>query len=409
MNEIGINYLKNKSILKIKGFTEFYFPDIQDNFYYNCLDIYSNTKLALATKNYIHILNPDKKEEILKTNKNNVNINLEVTDYTKILEEESIEASFYIKEVSCLKFLNQNEIILCQKNEGIKIMDLQSKSFHHNLILKNYFKNKQINTIENNENLLFFGSEKSTVHFYDKRVKTFPKILYNHKADNEVCKIRYSPQNNFLISGGNDNKIIIYDFRKNQVINNFENDVNNSSLNNINLNFQIQKLSSQNLNEFFMHKAAVKGLDFNNSEDILASGGGTNDKIIKIWDLKRLYLLDQLTTDSQISNINFIDKDSFLVSSGYISNDIVNYKFDYKKAKDNYLLNFDYPDYDSLLLKSCVFEKHKKRILFMSKSKNDDCLASCSSDGVVKIFSYAAIKDKKDFNKNGIVNYPIRI
>jgi cell division cycle 20-like protein 1 (cofactor of APC complex) len=200
--------------------------------------------------------------------------------------------------------------------------------------------NRRFITIEPiNENILLLGSDNSYVDIYDLRTKHKLKNLYKHVEDNEVCKVRYSKSNQMVISGGNDNNIILFDLRKDKIC------------------------------KVFKHKAAVKGLAINPNGDILVSGGGTFDKIIKLWNLKKLNQTGELLTDSQITNIECLTDDSFFISHGYISNNVVLYKFD-----ENFVID-----------KAALMEKHNKRILYMSKS-SDDILGSCSTDGVLKLW-----------------------
>jgi len=416
------NKIKTK---KVKALCEYYFPDIIDNFYLNCLDMYSNKKIALATKGYLHIIDPQLKLDSLdkefQTNLgekfNYHHLDNQKECYELILKDKSIFPIKDLKEITSLKFQEDNKLILWNKAKYLQKFDLEKGLLYEIFSSSKYFPTMQINTIETySENIIFLGSEKSYVFFHDLRENTSPKILYNHKNENEVCKIRYSSKNNFLISGGNDNKIIIYDIRKSQIVNDFSSldcpaekeiyNANNSHHFN-HKNTNLGNFTSQDLNNRFMHKAAVKGLDYNEAEDLIASGGGTHDKTIKIWDMKRLCFVDQIVTDSQISNISFINNDSFLVSCGYNGINTVNYKFDYIKMKESHLLNSE--RFNTLLEKNCVFEKHKKRVLFMAKSMKDNHFSTCSSDGILKFFSYESVKEKREFCDNGNINYSVRI
>jgi cell division cycle 20-like protein 1 (cofactor of APC complex) len=222
-------------------------------------------------------------------------------------------------------------------------------------ILKFDAINRRFLTMESiNESLLILGSDSSYVDMYDMRSKAKLRNLYKHDSNNEVCKLRFSKNNNLIISGGNDNKIIIYDIRMDKIAN------------------------------VFQHKAAIKGLAINSNEDIMVSGGGTFDKTVKMWDLKKQVMQHEMLTDSQITNIEFLANDSFLVSSGYIANNVMLYKIAGTAFK-----------------KSVILEKHNKRILFMAKTHYNNLLASCSTDGIVKIWKIGKFLEKNIFEDNG--------
>jgi len=238
-------------------------------------------------------------------------------------------------------------------NYSIKIRDLNKELE----ILKFEIIQRKFLTVDsskNNENILFLGSDNSCVDLYDLRERDKLKNLYKHDNNNEVCKIKYSSKNNILISGGNDNKLKIFDLRKDEII------------------------------KTLKHKAAIKGLSINEDENLLASGGGTFDKTIKLWNLKKHDLISENITDSQITNLEFLPNDVLIVSNGYISNNVI--IFDINNGsnesfnKDNEVDNF-------LFKKISIFEKHQKRILYMSKSRCNDYISTCSTDGNLRIWN----------------------
>ena len=187
------------------------------------------------------------------------------------------------------------------------------------------------------ENVIILGSENSYVFFLDLRFKDSLTPLYEHV--NEVCKVKYNPTLQMIVSGGNDNKILLYDLRgKSKVL------------------------------KVFSHTAAIKALDFDKNGSVLVSGGGTFDKKIKMWDLKKFELINEKTTESQISNIFTWKNNSIITANGFVSNNIEIWK------------------YDKTFQKISQFKCHQKRILFMTKSYCDKYLLSGSCDGIVNSF-----------------------
>ena len=78
--------------------------------------------------------------------------------------------------------------------------------------------------------------------------------LVGHRQ--EVCGLKWSPDNQYLASGGNDNKLFVW----------------NSSM-------------TQPVHTFTEHLAAVKAIAWSpHHHGLLASGGGTADRCIRFWN-----------------------------------------------------------------------------------------------------------------------------
>jgi cell division cycle 20-like protein 1 (cofactor of APC complex) len=75
--------------------------------------------------------------------------------------------------------------------------------------------------------------------------------MYEHTQ--EICGLKWSLDHQYLASGGNDNKVVVW------------------------------SAGGQVLNKFSDHKAAVKAIAWSPSQHgLLATGGGTADRMIKM-------------------------------------------------------------------------------------------------------------------------------
>jgi WD40 repeat protein len=351
INKENLSESKSSTINEEKKLTHempiksFDFENVSDNFYLNTLDMWDITRIALGTRN-----------------------RLEVFDGTKFPMEEGFSRYIYDSpsEILCVKFLNSNRLVFSDGNCALKLKDLnrEIEIFKFDTLQRKFLT---IDFDPSKEHIVFLGSDKSTVDCFDLKERKFYH-LYKHDNINEVCKVLYSPKNKLLISGGNDNKIIIFDIFKREIIHTFK------------------------------HKAAVKGLALNFSEKFLASGGGTFDKTIKIWDLKKFTLISENLTDSQITNIEFFPNDILAVSNGYISNNINIFNLNQDKKPDGILSLVKDTKPLNILKKVSVFEKHVKRILYMSKSKCNNYLVSLSTDGNLKIWKVSRYINHKEIN-----------
>ena len=124
------------------------------------------------------------------------------------------------------------------------------------------------------------------------------RILGSHRQ--EVCGLKWSPDNQYLASGGNDNKLFVW----------------NGS-------------STQPVHAFTEHLAAVKAIAWSpHHHGLLASGGGTADRSIRFWNTLTGQAMQSVDTGSQVCNLAWSKHSSELVSThGYSQNQILVWKY----------------------------------------------------------------------------------
>lgn len=127
----------------------------------------------------------------------------------------------------------------------------------------------RVGTLAWNGNLLASGSRDSKICISDIRLnKPVVSTFIGHKQ--EVCGLKWSFDECNLASGGNDNKVFVW---------------------NLKMQKEIAKLSD--------HTAAVKALSWSpHNHNILASGGGTTDKKLKIWNVNTMQCINSIDTGS---------------------------------------------------------------------------------------------------------------
>ena len=335
-----------------------------DNFYFNILDIYDLSKIAIGTKDNLLIINADtylKKEKIIKIDTRNFMYSL-------------INNS----QIYSVKFIDENLILTSNSQGELTITDIEKKV---NIpILFNY--NHSILTFDFYDDLVFFGNDSGKIcslDFRENHINNNNIInLYSHTESTEICKVKFSEKNKIILSGGNDDHCFLFDIREDKVI---------------------KKIK---------HNAAIKGIAFNNNETEFITGGGINDKTIKLFDFKKLNLKSEKLCNSQITNLEFINNNFIVSSFGYNDNMMVLYKINYDKIiKESIspmkLYNLDIQNQDKvidILEEEKFFEKHIKRILYMAKDINDKYIVSASCDGILNIWDLSKYsnKDKSDFN-----------
>lgn len=150
-----------------------------------------------------------------------------------------------------------------------------------------------------NDHILTSGSRDRLIFHRDVRqADQYLRKLVGHKQ--EVCGLRWNTEDGQLASGGNDNKLMVWD-----------------------------KLSQTPLYKFSEHTAAVKAIAWSpHQRHLLASGGGTADRRIKFWSTATGSCVQELDTGSQVCNLAWSKNSNEIVSThGYSQNQIVVWKY----------------------------------------------------------------------------------
>lgn len=150
-----------------------------------------------------------------------------------------------------------------------------------------------------NEHVLLLGLRDRLIYNRDVRLPShYINSLEAHRQ--EVCGLRWNVEENKLALGGNDNSLYVWD-----------------------------GLSTQPLHHFSEHTAAVKALAWlPHQRGVLALGGGTADKTIKIWNTITGARTANVETGSQVCNLLWLRNLNELVSThGYLRNQIIVWKY----------------------------------------------------------------------------------
>ncbi len=192
----------------------------------------------------------------------------------------------------------------------------------------------------NNSNLLASASKDSRILLHDLRSMQKPICrLLGHTQ--EVCGLRWSPDGSQLASGGNDNCLCMWD-----------------------LGTTAPRFSRLNY-----HTAAVKAIAWSPWQShTLATGGGTADKCIKVWDSITGECTQSFQTDSQICAMLFNPQEKELISAhGFTSNQVVVRR---------------YPSMEPV----AELKGHKSRVLYMAMSPDSSTVVTASADETLRFW-----------------------
>ncbi|TRY76114.1 hypothetical protein DNTS_010236 [Danionella cerebrum] len=163
--------------------------------------------------------------------------------------------------------------------------------------------------------------------------------LQGHRQ--EVCGLKWSTDHQLLASGGNDNKLLVW---------------NHSSV-----------LPMQQYTE---HLAAVKAIAWSpHQHGLLASGGGTADRCIRFWNTLTAQPLQCIDTGSQVCNLAWSKHTNELVSThGYSQNQILVWK---------------YPS----LTQVAKLTGHSYRVLYLAMSPDGEAIVTGAGDETLRFWN----------------------
>lgn len=198
-----------------------------------------------------------------------------------------------------------------------------------------------------NDHILTSGSRDRVIYHRDVRSPDqYIRRLTGHKQ--EICGLKWNTDDGQLASGGNDNKLIVWD-----------------------------KVNENPLFRFSDHTAAVKAIAWSpHQHSLLASGGGTADRTIKFWNTSIGQQVKEVDTGSQVCNLAWSKNSDEIVSThGYSQNQIVIWK---------------YPRMEQVV----SLTGHTYRVLYLAMSPDGQTVVTGAGDETLRFW--------KVFNKKGL-------
>jgi len=193
--------------------------------------------------------------------------------------------------------------------------------------------------------LLSSGSRDRLILQRDVRTPSIvpERKLVGHRQ--EVCGLKWSPDNQYLASGGNDNKLFVWSGTGGGA-------------------------SSGPMQTYTDHLAAVKAIAWSpHHHGLLASGGGTADRYIRFWNTLTGQPMQSVDTGSQVCNLAWSKHASELVSThGYSQNQILVWK---------------YPS----LVQVAKLTGHSYRVLYLAMSPDGEAIVTGAGDETLRFWN----------------------
>lgn len=289
-------------------------PELRNDFYLNLMDWGKHNILTVALNEHVYLWDASRGDIIL---------------LTKMEDENG-----YICSVSWSK---EGKFLAIGTSENtVELWDVQ----YQKRLRSMDGHTARVSSLSWNDHILSSGSRSGLIHQHDVRVAQHHlSTLAGHTQ--EVSGLTWSPDGRHLASGGNDNLVNIWS--------------------------GVQGGSA--VHSFTDHQSAVKALAWCPWQpSILASGGGTSDRHIRIWNVNSGSKVIAWDTQSQVSSLVFSPNYRELVSShGFGQNNLVIWK---------------YPS----LSKVMVLEGHQDRVLNLVLSPDGSTVASISADETIRLW-----------------------
>ncbi|TFK51065.1 WD40 repeat-like protein [Heliocybe sulcata] len=215
----------------------------------------------------------------------------------------------------------------------------------------------QVATLSWNGHILSSGCGDGSIWHHDVRMPRH-KVMELNGHSGEVCGLKWRADGELLASGANDNVVNIWDGRVGDVAEGSRGHA---------------KWTKRN------HTAAVKALAWCPWQpSLLATGGGTNDATIHIWNSTTGARLHSLKTPSQVTSIQWCPhKKELLSTHGYPTNSLMIHA------------------YPSLERVAEIRDAHDSRVLFSTLGPAGDVVCTGAGDENLKFWRVWELEKQK--------------
>jgi len=332
-------------------------PEGQNN---NLKVVYSSSKSGASAKKAVRVI-PSQPEKILDAPEliNDWYLNLLSWNSSNILSV-ALNSSVYLwnatsGDIKCLLEMPENEYVSAVSwiQEGnqlaigtslnfVEIWDAETQT----RLRKMGGHSQRISSLDWNLYTLTSGSKSGLIYHHDVRIPEHHVGTLNGHAGYEICGIKWSPDGKYLASGANDNKVILWSGS----------------------NVTLDATSVSPVQELG-HSAAVKAISWCPwKSHLIATGGGTADRHIRVWNSTNGNCLYSVDTKSQISGLEWNSEYQELVSAqGFQNNEINIWKF-------------------PTMTKVGELRGHSRRILGMCMSPDKSTVVSLAADETLRFW-----------------------
>ncbi|CAN0385513.1 unnamed protein product, partial [Ascophyllum nodosum] len=298
-------------------------PDLVDDYYVNLLSWGSNNVLAVALGQSVYLWNAKSGD---------------ITELMSLSDEDFVSSVAWTKSGTHLAVGTAGgETQFWDTATGSRLRTMNGHS-------------ARVGALAWNEHIVTSGSRDTTAVHHDLRAQRHAVgTLRGHTQ--EVCGLSWSPDGSMLASGSNDNTCCLWD----------------ASVGQGRFSTAAPRFTLTD------HQAAVKALAWCPFErNTLASGGGTADRCIKLWNAQTGSLINSVDTGSQVLSLLWSHTEKELLSShGY---------------PEHQLCLWKYPS----MVKVKELTGHTQRVLYMAASPDGRTVVSGAGDETLRFWDVFA-------------------
>ncbi|CAO2820000.1 unnamed protein product [Amaranthus hypochondriacus] len=288
-------------------------PALQDDFYLNLVDWSSHNVLAVGLGNCVYLWNA---------------CSSKVTKLCDLGIDDSVCSVGWAQRGTHLAVgSNNGKVHIWDASRCKRVRTMEGHRF-------------RVGALAWSSSVLSSGSRDKNIFLRDIRAQDdYVSKLTGHKS--EVCGLKWSYDNRELASGGNDNRLFVWN-----------------------------QHSTQPVLKYSEHTAAVKAIAWSpHLHGLLASGGGTADRCIRFWNTTTNSQLGCMDTGSQVCNLAWSKNVNELVSThGYSQNQIIVWK---------------YPSMSKL----ATLTGHSYRVLYLAISPDGQTIVTGAGDETLRFWN----------------------
>ncbi|KAF5387199.1 hypothetical protein D9757_006888 [Collybiopsis confluens] len=256
----------------------------------------------------------------------------------------------------------------------------------------NQAHSQRIGALSWNSHILSSGSRDRQVQHRDVRDPDNRPFKRCHGHKQEVCGLKWSGDGGAgsanLASGGNDNKVCIWDLRGSR----------RAATGLPNAGRAVPGLADDGssgdipLWKFHEHTAAVKALAWDpHLSGVLATGGGTQDKHIRFWNTGTGTMLNELDTGSQVCNLIWSLTSHELVSTHGFSS----------TTAQNQICIWKYPTLNMV----ASLTGHTNRVLYLAMSPDGETIVTGAGDETLRFWNAFPKKESSERERDSQLDY----
>lgn len=294
-------------------------PDLKNDWYLNLVSWGSTNVLAVALNSSVYLWN---------ASSGDIKCLLQTAD------GEYISSLSWIQEGGQLAVgTSLNTVEIWDSETGSRLRKMTGHS-------------QRVSSLDWNAHILSSGSKSGLIFHDDVRIANHHIGTLNGHDGHEICGLKWSPDGKYLASGANDNRVNIWSSAS------VSQDTENVA--------PLQQLA---------HSSAVKAVNWCPwKPHLIATGAGTTDRFLRIWNASNGNCLYSVDTKSQISGVEWNEEHQELISAhGYQSNDLNIWKF-------------------PSMTKVAELSGHTHRILGLCMSPDKSTVVSLSADETLRFW-----------------------